>query len=96
MGGKQNGDYYNENGRPICDWGGKKMATEVGKEFTWQDVALRRIEHYKAVDTSSTILIPGYKFTYYRATVSQRLSTKCKFCIRVSGSPTRYNALLIF
>jgi hypothetical protein len=53
-GEKTKWSYYAGIGRPIRDVGGKKMATEVGKEYTWQDVAPRLIEHYKTADTSST------------------------------------------
>jgi hypothetical protein len=47
-------------GHPIQGWGGKKMATEVGKEFSWQDMPLYRLEENKMADTSSAILLPGY------------------------------------
>jgi hypothetical protein len=60
-------------GRLIRDGGAKKMAIEVDKEFTWQDVEFSRLQHYRAADTSTTILIPGYKFIHYRATVLQKM-----------------------
>jgi hypothetical protein len=44
-----------------------KMATEVEKEHSWQDDSLRRLEQYKAADTSSTILVSGYQFWSFRA-----------------------------
>jgi hypothetical protein len=41
---------------------GRPMATDIGKELTWQDVPHFLLEDYSAADTSSTILVPGYKF----------------------------------
>jgi hypothetical protein len=38
------------------------MATEAGKERICQDVSHCRLDQEKAADTSSTILIPGYKY----------------------------------
>jgi hypothetical protein len=47
------------------------MAIEVGKELSWQDDSLCRLEHKTAADTFSTILVPGYKFNlFFRSTVT--------------------------
>jgi hypothetical protein len=44
----------------MADRSGNTMGMEVGKEYNWQDVALRRLEPLRATDTSSTILVLGY------------------------------------
>jgi hypothetical protein len=45
----------------------KEMVTGVGKELSWQHHSLCRFGHWRAPDTSSTILVPGYKFNLFRA-----------------------------
>jgi hypothetical protein len=91
MWAEQNGDCWNYTSNRV-----NKMAAEVGKERSWQDDSLRRLEHKRAPDTSSNILVPGYNFNIFRVIGSHQLATKLKFCIRVSGSSRRYNALFIF
>jgi hypothetical protein len=39
---------------------------DVGEEHSWQDMQLCGLEGYKAADTFSTILVPGYKFKHFR------------------------------
>jgi hypothetical protein len=45
-----------------------KMAMEVSMELTWEDMPLFLLEHYRALDTSSIILVPGYRFIIFRRT----------------------------
>jgi hypothetical protein len=42
------------------------MAMVVGKEISWQDMPLFRLQHYKEPDTSSAILVPGSNSTIFR------------------------------
>jgi hypothetical protein len=91
MWAEQNGDCWNYTSNRV-----NKMAAEVGKERSWQDVSLRRLESYRAPDTSSSILVPGYKYNIFRVIGSHQLPTKLKFFIRVSGSTRRYNIPFVF
>jgi hypothetical protein len=54
----------------------RNMAMEVGKELTLLDVPLCRLKQYKTLHTSSTILVPGYKFKHFRGTGLWQVATK--------------------
>jgi hypothetical protein len=60
MGAEQNGECWNYTSNRV-----NKMAAEVGKGRSWKDDSLFRLDH-RARDTSSTILVPGYKFNIFR------------------------------
>jgi hypothetical protein len=42
------------------------MATELGKEHSLQDDSHCRLEQYRAAHTSSSILVHGYKFSFFK------------------------------
>jgi hypothetical protein len=66
-----------------------KMAMEVGKELNWKDVPLSLLGHYRATYTSSTVLVPRYKFIIFGRTGLRKLATKWEFSMRVIASQRR-------
>jgi hypothetical protein len=77
------------------------------KELLWQDEPLCRLEHYRAPETSSTILIPGYKLNNFSRNRFSGIGNKmdilypgisitvevCNIMLKLSFSPpiSRYN-----
>jgi hypothetical protein len=48
---------------PFCSYyGSYNVQSHQLTWLNWQDVPLCLVEHYRAADSSSTLLVPGYKF----------------------------------
>jgi hypothetical protein len=52
------------------------LATGAGTELSWQDEPLCLIDQERAVDTSSTLLVPGYKFNFFSRNAFRAIVTK--------------------